>query len=299
MRGLCHSAAYLWLAARRDGPARAARRSAPRDPRWARRLWRPTRSSWCESVVPADRVPRRQVLPRPQRSRQPVEPAPGTRVRACAGRRTPWGSRSSRCLRSCRTTKPRPNRARRAPNPHRHTTWTPSSPTWVHEAHEVGEAVHLQRARPAEVPWVELDANDPRTPGAWRRLGPAGHPRDVSDHSLVRPWSRDRHRVPRSGRTRSGWPGSAATPIRRQHPGGWPWPGADRRASPPPVVRHGPGRGCGRDRRRGPWFGDRSSGFRVAAGRRRQRVSSPTGASSNAGIASAPRRPWGSRKAGR
>ena len=203
---------------------------------------------------------------------------------------------------SCRTTRPHPNRARMAPNPRRHTRWNPWSPAWVVEVHVVGvvgEVGHLQHPRSGAIPWDERDACGPRTPGGWRRLGPAGHPRDASDHSLVRPWLQARYRVPRSGRTRSGWPESAATPTRRLHPGGWPWPGAGRRASPPPVERHGPGRACGRDRRRGPWFGDRSRRVRVAAGHRRQRVSSPTGASSNSGIASAPRRPWGSRKAGR
>lgn len=55
-----------------------------------------------------------------------VGPAPGTRGRASAGRRTPLGSPSSRCRWSCRTSSRRPSRARTGR--HRRRRSIPASP---------------------------------------------------------------------------------------------------------------------------------------------------------------------------
>ncbi len=120
-------------------------------------------------------------------------------------------------------------------------------------------------------------------PGRSRRSRPAGA----------------RHRVPRSGRTRPGSRGIGAGRPRRRRRDGSPSPAVGRRGAPRRAWRRGKARAFGRDRLRGPWSDDGRSG-RTTRARARvdQPISSPTGASWNSAIASAPTRPCGSRIVG-
>ena len=79
----------------------------------------------------ASEAPRRRVRSRTGPCRAHAPPAgrvPGTRVRACADRRIPWGSPSSTCRWSCRTSWRRPSPARTARCPPRRTRSTRAWP---------------------------------------------------------------------------------------------------------------------------------------------------------------------------
>jgi len=117
----------------------------------------------------------------------------------------------------------------------------------------------------------------------------------------------------RSPRTPTGSRGTAATPPRPPRRDGWPWPAGGTRGGPRRGTPPARGRGSAMDRGfRSSAEGcnaadDRAEGDRAfgqtGLGRRPglsgTQTSSPSGARSKSGIASAPTRPWGSRTTGR
>jgi hypothetical protein len=214
----------------------------------------------------AEGVRRRQPASRmagcswPSSAHLPDGHGPGTRVRACVGRRTPWGSASSTCPSWCHTTMPLPNPGRAALLRRRRTRSSPTSPC---SGVDRVAASGLPACRAAgNRAWLEAPVS---SAGAHHRLDgwlppDPGRPPTLDETRRSRPdlspWDdASVHPGRRSGRRPLGSPGSAARPTRRPRQGGSPSPAAGRRASRRRWTRRARVRAFDRDRRRGPWIG--------------------------------------------